>query len=224
MKILNTSVAILALLVGAALPACSCGDDDGSAGPDASDIDAPEADADPNAFPALGTQIDRAGRAAITTALIKSILYTDDADRNGAKDAYNADADTANWATNRDQIAAHLGVLDGLDGACGTQFAYDDLAPAGESYFPLATVLANDRLLVNVTTTVCDDGYLAVETNVAGNCGGRTPTQDVIDVSYGVLAGSQPGDGRPVVDNIPPDGAGIHNIVTFPFLGTPLSN
>jgi hypothetical protein len=86
-------------------------------------------------------------------------------------------------------------------------------------YDTFATVLADDRLYLNTTSGSCSQ-YLGVELdafNLAANdeCGGRTITQDVIDVSYSAL----------VVGNVVfvTDGVGSDNVSqsndVFPFLG-----
>lgn len=121
---------------------------------------------------------------------------------------------------------------------CGNQVLYDGgqgTTPAPNSYVALAGILADDQLYLDTTVGVCDvpmshQNYLGVEFNVvtgAANqvCGGRAPTNDVIDTSYSVLAVGIDGfkqDGlfTPAFT----DGVGPHADVsndTFPFLGTP---
>ncbi len=169
--------------------------------------------------PTLGTQIDRFGRPAISTALI-SAFDPMAARRGAAKDAYNANSDPATWvAMYAEPMRGTLTVLDILDQNCGNQTAYAAAMPAAMRHLPLAQLLADDQMVLNAAAgNTCDDsGYLAVEAGVAGNCGGRTPNADVIDRSYSVLAaGALTG----VADAIAQSGP-THNTATFPFLAAP---
>lgn len=224
-KMIRNFVLVASVTAMAGLfPACSCGDDDdGNANPDAANPDAPGPDADPNAFPTLGTQVDRAGRPAITSALIAGILYADAPAQAALRDMYNSDDDPSTWAASyADGIGAHVGVLDSLDrlvqgglSTCGNSFAFD----AVNLYAPLAGVLAADVLLIDTSQAVCTQ-YLAIEAGVANDCGGRTPLMDVIDVTYNALAlGALTG---PATDNRPPTATA--NVTAFPFLGDALGN
>jgi hypothetical protein len=168
--------------------------------------------------PTLGTQIDRMGRPAINTAI------TDPFDGNMAQhgmkqDMYNAA--TPSTATSFEAaFEANLAVLDGLDRNCGNQFAADGTKTDATRYKPLADVLLDDQLYVDTSSGTCNV-YLGVEANATNiipntDCGGRTPTEDVVDVSYSVLAtGMVSGvtDGVDRDDKTP--GA------AFPFLATP---
>jgi hypothetical protein len=122
---------------------------------------------------------------------------------------------------------------------CGNQVLYNggQGGPAmATSYLGLAGILADDQLYLDTSQTVCDiptthQNYLAVEFNVVTTipnqvCGGRAPTNDVIDTSYSVMAiGIDGFNGTnsmftPAVG----DGVGPHADVsndTFPFLGAP---
>src|SRR5260221_308733 len=95
----------------------------------------------------------------------------------------------------------HVGVSDG----CGNQVEYNGMlngngsanAVAG-SYNTLAGILTDDELFVDTTIGMADipsshANYLAVEFNALSGvpnstCGGRAPTNDVIDTSYTALA------------------------------------
>ena len=130
----------------------------------------------PDHFPE-GEQIDRMGRAAITTALIGA----DD------KDAYNADSDVAGWAAAwSDKLTAGLAAADTLDGVNGnTQLPPDALGP----------FLANDWLMVDTSKPFTDGGYLTVELALVGvipegTSGGRSLTQNVIDVTLSAVVGT----------------------------------
>jgi hypothetical protein len=174
---------------------------------------------DPNAIPprpTLGAQIDRQGRPAANTAL--NHAFSDDAAATGsAKDAYNA-AKPDQWKAFIPEIAKNLAIFDALDGVCGNQLLAGPDPVAGR-YDTLATVLADDRLFVNLGSTTCSQ-YLAVEANFLGiendDCGGRTPAMDVIDITYSVVAtGMLSGVG----DGVAGDGDGAIHRDSFPFLG-----
>lgn len=144
-------------------------------------------------------QIDRNGRPAVNTATINVLLPA-----NGLKDAYNRAEDPASWAgLFQAEIAANLAALDTLDGVTGNAL----LPPA-----TLASVLVDDRLIVDVSKPACA-AYLAVELGVPNDCGGRTLSRDVIDDSLGAIVG--PG----VSDNVGNDSVFLDD---FPFVGEPL--
>lgn len=141
-------------------------------------------------------QIDRMGRPAINTALIDLLTNT------GKKDAYNASANPADWAGQfQGEMQGWLAALDTLDGVPGNA-----LLPAAT----LASVLVDDRLLVNASIPACD-AYLAVELGVP-QCGGRTLARDVMDDTLGAVVG--PG----VSDYVGNDSAFLAD---FPFLAPP---
>jgi hypothetical protein len=168
--------------------------------------------------PTLGAQIDRMGRPAINTAL-NHTFDTDATAKGMAKDAWNADTNEAGWvATYTPQTSANLGILDALDANCGNQPLYD----AGTGYKTLGGILADDRLWVDTSQSACNV-YLGVEAKAAGlvptlnDCGGRTLKEDVIDMSYSVLAA---GDlTMSVTDGVPAD-ADTQG-TTFPYLAAP---
>lgn len=167
--------------------------------------------------PALAAQIDRAGRAAISTATIET-FQTDARIVATEKDAYNAASPDA-WADYIPQMMASLAILDALDATCGNQL----LADAGDQrYAFLAGVLSDDRLWVNSDSGTCGV-YLGVEAEAigavpegAGGCGGRSPADDVIERSYSVLAAGIL-DG--IDDGVTEDDGAVTD--SFPFLGAP---
>jgi hypothetical protein len=128
-----------------------------------------------------------------------------------------------------------------ISDGCGNQVLYNGQpygggTAAAASYSTLATILADDQLYLDTSKKVCDipnshQNYLAVEFNVVTGipnqvCGGRAPTNDVIDTSYSVLAvginGFNATDG--MFTAAVQDGAGPHadvSITDFPFLGPP---
>jgi hypothetical protein len=145
---------------------------------------------------AATTQVDRMGRPAVNTALIDLLAST------GLKNQYNQADNPATWpAQFQAEIAANLAALDTLDGVLENYL----LPP-----MVLASVLVDDRLLVDVSQPVCD-AYLAVELAVP-QCGGRTLARDVIDDTFGAVVG--PG----VSDFVANDSTFLAD---FPFLGHP---
>jgi hypothetical protein len=170
--------------------------------------------------PSLGTQIDRVGRPAISTALIETFSGDEDA-KGAAKDDYN----TASPTTSDDFVATvktSLAILDSLDGTCGMDSQL--LVGDGEDrYAALTDVLLDDQLYVNSTSGTCGV-YLGAEGEFVGalpegdgGCGGRTPLDDVILRSYSVLAA---GTLTGIDDTITEDGAD-HDPDVFPFLAAP---
>ncbi|HEY3358730.1 MAG TPA: plastocyanin/azurin family copper-binding protein [Polyangia bacterium] len=183
--------------------------------------------------PALGAQIDRMGRPAINTALTDP--FWDDGTRTldsheKVQDAYNTVSDPALFVTTfKAQFAKILAIYDALDGVCGNQLLYNGRlagggAPAAGAYDTFAGVLADDRLTINTAAGTCTT-YLGVEADATGlarnsDCGGRTPTENVIDETYALLAAGQtsvPG----LTNGITSDPDGHASDVVFPFLGPP---
>jgi len=228
-----------------------CGDDTKPAVDAPKPIDAvPDMMIDALVFPAaptLGTQVDRMGRPAVNTAL--NAVLDDDPLKTSKKDKYNQASNPATWkSTQLDpaltppqgtvllEFMKYLGVFDTLDqasglpgtaagagGGCGNGALFN--MPGGSGYGTLATVLANDELYVDTAKTSCNL-YLSVEVDViAGThtqCGGRTPTHDVIDMSYSLLAAGTNGFSTTFAPLVG-DGVVAHTDVnndTFPFLGT----
>ncbi|MEM9487900.1 MAG: hypothetical protein AAGC55_02085 [Myxococcota bacterium] len=209
------------------------GDDDGGTETDANETVFP-------AVPTLGTQSDRMGRPAIATALQARFDDVFKQDQDAALDAYNQDGDVAGWSTAYSGadggFRSHIAIFDSLDTAtlagdgCGNEgnlLADLELAGGEARYQVFATVLADDRLYVDSGEGSCPDlGYLAVEARFIGlpldGCGGRTPTMDVIDVSYTALAtGLAGGNPLAVGDGIGEDPDGPTDNNTFPFLLAP---
>jgi len=183
-------------------------------------------------FPAAptpgATQLDRMGRAGVNTALTDP-FFTVKADHETKQDAYNK-APQAMWPTFADQFATALGVFDGLDGVCGNQPLFTAGADGGAAgaYGTLAGILANDQLLVDSSQSSCDPtkNYLAVEIAVitggsAASCGGRTPLDPAINVTYAALSGDLATGS--VTDGVSADAdtANSAQLTTFPFLGAP---
>jgi hypothetical protein len=229
----------------------SCGDD--KAVPDApkpidAEIDAPPDVAPPPPAPALGMQIDRMARPAINTAL-NAVLDADPL-KTAKKDKYNQASNPTTWKTTQldtamtppagtvlAEFAKYIGFFDVLDQGLATVTPTNGCnngarfmaPPSPTSYGELATILADDELYVDTTKGGCGF-YLSLEVEVAAGvphtqCGGRTLTMDVVDVSYSLLAAGT--SGFDVGNGFAPkitDGAPAHTDVNndnFPFLGAP---
>ena len=104
-------------------------------------------------------------------------------------------------------IQQTLGLYDGFDGTCGNQWA-----PAGG----LAKLLADDRLWVDTRHTACKQ-FLAVELEIPGDCGGRTPSYDAVDVYRSLLV---LGNTSGVSDGVDRDDRAT-SATEFPFLAAP---
>jgi hypothetical protein len=166
----------------------------------------------------LSARIDRAGRPAISAALISPF---NPADRTADLDRYNRSGN-AN-PTFIPIIEQSLAILDGLDQNCGNQLLAGTNPDQGK-YEPLARVLVDDQLYVQSDRPGTPSAYLGVEAEVVGAVpegggagGGRAPAEDVIERSYSVLvAGRLSG----IDDNVPSD-ADDTDIDVFPFLAEP---
>jgi hypothetical protein len=162
------------------------------------------------------------GRAGINTAVVDPFWQSEDV-HGAVQDEYNRSADPSQWAAQfAARMAGNMAILDGLDRNCGNQLLAGPQPVAGR-YDALAGVLADDRLYVNSASGTCAQ-YLAVEGNAVGipnnDCGGRTPLEDTIDVSYSVLAiGMLTG----VDDGIPSDSDSTPSLSEFPFLAVPVA-
>lgn len=213
---------ILAIaLAGASLFAVGCDDD--TSGGTGMDMTAS------NPAPKVGTQIDRMGRPAVNTALTNPFGLIQPS-TDAVKDAYNAEGNPAMWQSKfMTDIQTNLAVLDSADTVCGNSVGVmGDGVDAGNRYSFIAGVLADDELYVNTGTGTCGL-YLAVEATAlglnaaAGDCGGRTPAEDVVDESYTLLTAGVAaylGNQHAVTDGID---AGDHapSTTDFPFLQAP---
>lgn len=190
--------------------------------------------------PALGAQLDRIGRPGIRTILIG--VFSAPADQPAQKDAYGRAADPASWKTTllstnltiEAALQTSLAAFDAIDPpsppmGCGNGLAYTPPVNA-ISYRAAADLFADDQLYLDTSNPTCS-AYLALEiiqstgTFIPPGCGGRTLTQDAIDVTYSVLA-SGVADGLDTAHGFTPL---IHGnltphtdvTTTFPFLGPP---
>ena len=198
------------MILGMALLAMACGSSNNSAKDGGNDAGGNDAGVNNPAPPTLGAQVDRQGRSVVNTVLIHG-FDSNAAAKGTAKDAYNA-ATPATWPSFKGEIAKNLAILDSVDGMCGNQLLAGTSAVAGR-YDALAGVLADDQLFVNTATGTCTQ-YFAVELGMAGDCGGRAPTYDTIDVT---LSAAAIGMASGVTDGIAADDK-AQSKTTFPFL------
>lgn len=155
-------------------------------------------------------QVDRIGRAAVSTALIPS----------ANKDAYNQEP-AATWAKYSTDIKTSLEAIDNLDGKKNN-------AIWGLDATILSVALANDQLIIDVDMDNCDGGYLAQEiailtASAPAACGGRTLSQDVVDLTLQALVDFTPGATPPfttkVTDAVDANDKAFTD--AFPYLATP---
>ncbi|MDB5457610.1 MAG: hypothetical protein JWP92_3195 [Caulobacter sp.] len=169
---------------------------------------------------ARGTErIDRMGRPLTGNALLATL--GPDAVSDGLKERYNQ-ATPATSDQFIPEIEKSLGLYDAFDGECGNAFLADRSAGVSR-YLPLAVLLADDRLWVNGASGVCGQLFaveraaLGGERALGGDCGGRTPNYDAVDVYRSLLVNGTP---TGVDDGVDRDER-QHSTVTFPFLAAP---
>ncbi|WP_161965798.1 DUF4331 family protein [Steroidobacter cummioxidans] len=165
-------------------------------------------------------QIDRMGRPLTGNALLGSFTDEDVSDR--LKERYNS-ATPATAAEFIPEMERTLAIYDGFDGQCGNQLLADPKAASPARYRALATVLADDRLWINSESTICGEFFsvefasLGADPSKVIYCGGRTPTEDAIDVYRSVLS---LGQAKGIDDGVDRDER-EHSISDFPFLAAP---
>lgn len=234
---MRSAPATLVLITAVAIAGC------GGAGSDRSHGDAGNPDsAGAPPPPAIGAQIDRAGRAAIRTMLIG--VFTPEPTRTALRNAYSQASDPATWKSTmlpngisiERELETNLAAFDILDkgltlvtpAGCGNAIRYNP-PPSGTAYIVTADLFADDQLYVDTANLTCNV-YLDLELEYGSfgmvfhnECGGRMPTHDAIDMTYSVLAAGNSGIdlfGRsPLIH----DGVAVHTDVKdrFPFLGSP---
>src|SRR6185295_5649692 len=141
---------------------------------------------------------------------------------NRCKESYNRAA-PAEWPQFTDDIALTLGLYDGFDGICGNQWLAARQEGMPGRYAALARLLTDDRLWVDSSSATCRQ-YFSVELAHigspdahAGDCGGRTPEEDAVDVFRSLLVlGRTAG----VEDGVERDDQ-VHSLSVFPFLAAP---
>ena len=166
-----------------------------------------------------------------STPRLTDPFNTDKTAHDAKLDAYNK-APQSMWPSFAPQFAASLGILDGLDGICGNQplpaAGGADGGSAGE-YGTLAGSSPTISCCSTPRSRRCDPtkNYLAVEIGVitggaAASCGGRTPLDPAINVTYAAAIGGHPVDGTGHRRCLGRCGRGnAANLTTFPFLGAP---
>jgi len=165
-------------------------------------------------------QIDRAARPLTGNALLVT-LGSDDA-QNAIKERYNR-ASPATGQPFVAEIAKGVALYDGLDGRCGDSLLIDRKAPPARRYWPMAELLADDRLWVNSRATTCTQLFaveraaLNGEHDVAGDCGGRTVNYDAVNVYRSLIAN---GTTSGIDDGVHADEK-VHSTWVFPFLAAP---
>lgn len=198
------------LVILAALAAASCSSDD-----DGGDVSGALGRAN-RPSPAAADRIDRAGRPAISAALISTF---NPAARDADLDRFNRNGTDPEF---RAIMATSLAILDGLDGTCGNQLLFN--GELENPYGPLAGALADDQLYVQSDREGAGSAYLGVEAEAIGavmpgqgSGGGRVPNDDVVERSYSVLVAGALGG---IDDGVGGDDA-EHDIDVFPFLAEP---
>ncbi len=164
-------------------------------------------------------RIDRMGRPLTGNALLATL--EPDAVSDALKEAYNhATPSTADAFV--PEIEKTLGLYDAFDGECGNALLADRSAGVSR-YLTPAVLLADDRLWINSAGTRCTTLFavelavLAGRHDLAGDCGGRTPNYDAVDVYRSLLA---TGRLTGVDDGVDHDDH-LHSDTVFPFLAAP---
>ena len=163
-------------------------------------------------------QVDRMGRPLTGNAMMAPLAQDGLSDR--LKEEYNAvtPADAGRFVP---EIEKTLGLYDAFDGQCGNGLLAD--SEPEHRYRPLAKLLADDRLWVDSRFAKCEQ-FMAVERRslrkesiATGDCGGRNPLVDAIDVYRSLLASGQ---AKGVDDGVDRDER-EHSTSQFPFLASP---
>jgi hypothetical protein len=162
-------------------------------------------------------QVDRMGRPLTGNAMLAPIAADEVSD--GLKEAYNK-ATPVTSAAFVPEIEKTLGLYDGFDGMCGNQLLAKSSEQSPARYRALAKLLADDRLWINSDSTKCTQffavelAHLGGQKSLAGDCGGRTPNYDAVDVYRSLLAN---GTTQGVDDGVDRDDH-EHSTTRFPFL------
>ena len=190
--------------------------------PPGPDMQAPPLDMARLAAPAIGDQIDRAGRPSVASLFIDPFDF--DGKQGATLDEYNHNADPTTWVARYSPMMADaIAVWDGFDKTCGNSRFYDmtNMTYSAAGYTTLATLFADDRLFINTASGKCD-GYLDVESSVLlGSpltaCGGLAPGGNSINLELGLAIGAAANVNGVARDpDNPPDGGGA-----FPYIGEP---
>jgi len=162
-------------------------------------------------------QIDRAARPLTGNALLATLGSDEESD--ALKEKYNRST-PAGGAAFVAEIAKGVGLYDGLDGRCGDSLLAAKGGKTPERYYPLARLLADDRLWVDSRYGRCtalfavERAALNKETAFLHDCGGRKLTYDASNVYRSLLVSGKPDgiDDGLHRDEVPP------SETEFPFL------
>ncbi len=165
-------------------------------------------------------QIDRAARPLTGNALLATLGTAEEG--NALKEAYNA-ATPATAQRFIPEIAKGAALYDGFDGQCGNGLVVDRRLPLARRYNAIAALLADDRLWVDSRSPICEQLFsverqaLAGEVQLEGDCGGRTPAMNSVNVYRSLLVD---GTTASLDDGLSHDD---HPVSTraFPFLAPP---
>lgn len=164
-------------------------------------------------------RIDRMGRPLTGNALLATL--EPEAVSDALKEAYNHATPTTSDAF-IPEIEKTLGLYDAFDGTCGDAMIADRSAGASR-YLSLAVLLADDRLWIDSAGTRCSTLFavelaaLGGRRDLAGDCGGRSPNYDAVDVYRSLLV---TGRLTGVDDGVDRDDH-VHSDTVFPFLAAP---
>ncbi|HLO99160.1 MAG TPA: DUF4331 family protein [Fimbriimonas sp.] len=150
----------------------------------------------------------------LSNPVVNEVFATFANDRHKTNNLASPDQDAANLATDIQSF---------MTGVAGRSQAITDV---------VKSVFNQDVMVVNLASTAPNAAYLGVQTGGAtgSTFGGRALTDDVVDVSLGVVFGNTvsalglaPDDGNQIPtltsDNVGPDGKHFTN--SFPYLGSP---
>lgn len=150
----------------------------------------------------------------LSNPVVNEVFATFANDRHKTNNLASPDQDAANLANDIQSF---------MVGVAGRSQATTDV---------VKSVFNQDVMVVNLASTAPNAAYLGVQTGGAtgSTFGGRALTDDVVDVSLGVVFGNTvsalglaPDDGKQIptltTDNVGPDGKHFTN--SFPYLGSP---
>ena len=166
-------------------------------------------------------QIDRAARPLTGNALLATLGSA--AESDALKVRYNRTAPSSGARSSWRTSPRALPLYDGLDGRCGNGLLIDRKGPPSHRYWPLARLLADDRLWLNSRSGTCTQLFaveraaLNGETALAGDCGGRTVNYDSVNVYRSLLT---TGTTLGMDDGVHADEK-VHSTIEFPFLAAP---
>jgi hypothetical protein len=164
-----------------------------------------------------GEQIDRAARPLTGNALLGTLASRETSD--AMKEEWNGETPrrSARFAP---LIAEGLALYDGFNGSCGDQWLADASSADIRRYSALSTLLADDRIWINSEARSCQTLFaveraaLSGETALGGDCGGRAPSYDSVNIYRSLLVD---GSSDSIDDGVHRDDHS-HSDSVFPFL------